>query len=319
MFKKFLVPLDRSALAESALAYARTLMTLPGCEVRLLLVHQPIPYAGFSDVPWYGEQASGELAYLQTIADELDRAHIKSSVVIRKGDPTEMICREARDADVDLVVMSSHGRSGLSRLWIGSVAEGVIKHSTVPVLVVRASSSTIAAEESAKTTILVPLDGSEVSDEIIPHAVSLARIMSSRLTLLQVVQPVQWIAPVTNIPYSYSPAIYDEELTGNLVSAARLRLSSIARRLETGKISVDTRVAVDDHVAKCIVDIAQHDEVRGIAMSTHGKGLSRLFLGSVADKVLRSATVPVLVHRPLALRKDRAFGDSTDKTDEHAE
>jgi IMP dehydrogenase len=112
MFKKFLVPLDRSALAESALAYARTLMTLPGCEVRLLLVHQPIPYAGFSDVPWYGEQASGELAYLQTIADELDRAHIKSSVVIRKGDPTEMICREARDAEVDLVVIdTAHGHS----------------------------------------------------------------------------------------------------------------------------------------------------------------------------------------------------------------
>lgn len=303
------MPLDRSAIAEAALLPALALAERRRGEVRLLLVHQPLPFFGFSDAPTYSQQASDELEYLQTISDEMLSSTVNPTTCVRKGDPVKMICREARESGSDLIVMSSHGRSGLSRAWLGSVTEGVVRQSPVPVLVVRPREGTTAHDHERPSFehILVTVDGSAFSDEIIPQAISLAASTGARITLLEIVQPVPWITPVTNIPYAYTPSVHDDEIMENLVAAAKLHLYGVEQRFAEQELEADTQVRVAAHVAQTIVDFVRTEKVDAITMATHGRGASRMLLGSVADKVLRSVDVPVLLYRPTWVRNNGNF------------
>ena len=135
MFRKLLVPLDRSPLAEQALGAAATIARASAAKIALLMVHQPVPYAGFKDAPWKAAQATSEEKYLATIAAELESgASISTTHQLLVGDVVETICEHAKDIGADLIVMTSHGRTGFSRVWHGSVADGVLRDATLPVL-----------------------------------------------------------------------------------------------------------------------------------------------------------------------------------------
>jgi nucleotide-binding universal stress UspA family protein len=306
MFKKILVPLDRSPLAEQAVGQAVALARASHAEIDLVAVHQPIPFAGL-DASWNAEQLDDERKYLESIATEMSSGgSVSVTHAILHGEAVDMICQRAWDVDADLVVMTSHGRTGLSRSWLGSVADGVLRRSSIPVLMLRPveTKADRLAAHRLFSHLLVPLDDSTLAIEILSSATALARSCNARMTLLRVVEPVPAVSFDITVPYSYQPLVRDQAATDGLVQDAQRQLDEIARWLRGAENNtVDAQVIIADHVAQGIIDFAHGHNVDVIAMSTHGRGASRLLLGSVADKVLRAGELPMLLHRPIAVSK----------------
>jgi nucleotide-binding universal stress UspA family protein len=160
--------------------------------------------------------------------------------------------------------------------------------------------------------VLVPLDGSPLGDDALLSATPLAEASDARITLLRIVVPVPIIPADLGFPlvYPYPIAAPDADATSHIVDEARQLLSETARRLsEQSRVNVATEVVVADSPARGIIGFAHTHGVDVIAMSTHGRGTSRLFLGSVADKVLRGGDVATLVHRPLGVREKETIVD----------
>jgi len=308
MFRQILVPLDRSALAEQALGRAAAIARASHATLDVMLVHEPLPFGAFSDVPWHAEQWTEEVNYVGTVVQELvSGATIQVSHNVLRGGAVDMICQRAREIDADLIVMTSHGRTGISRFWIGSVADGVIRRSHVPVLVLRPTDEKNRREATHLfSRILVPLDGSALAAEALTSASTLAQCSGARLILLRVVQPVPLIITDVGLPFAYPATVPDEVATRGLIEEATTELEDVARRVraETG-LDVDSFVVQGGSTAHEIIDFARGHHIDAIAISTHGRGASRLLVGSVADKVLRASELPTLVHRPLLVGERR--------------
>jgi nucleotide-binding universal stress UspA family protein len=210
------------------------------------------------------------------------------------GNVAEALSHHIDTESVDLVVMTTHGRGGLSRAWLGSVADRLIRTTHVPVLLWRPHAAAIAVPGAAAlpSHILIPLDGSALAESIIEPALALGALSKARYTLVQVVQP-----PLNASAACSSHAMCDAMCVkrGSIAYLERCAMRLRARGLE-----VDVRVVMQDNAAAGISEEAINAGCDLIAMATHGRtGWSRLALGSVADKVLRSAPVPMLVLRPV--------------------
>lgn len=301
MFSRILVPLDRSDLAEQALGRATAMARASGAQLDLVLVHQPFAIGGFDDAPWESRTSQDEQSYLNAIVSDLASGEsITPTHAILKGDPAEMICRRAEDSGADLVVMTSHGRTGLSRAWLGSVADGVVRRSGVPVLLLRPveGKGRVGAASQLFNHLLVAIDGSAASASIISAAVQLASLSEARVTLVRIVRPIPLIIPEFGVPVMTPPIVPDEKLTQQVADEARTRLAELASRSSDHGISLDAQIVVNDHVAQAILDFAHAQNIDAIAMTTHGRGASRLVVGSIADKVLRATNLPMLLTRP---------------------
>jgi nucleotide-binding universal stress UspA family protein len=283
MFNKLLVPLDRSALAEQAIPRAASIARACHAAIDLVLVHEPFPPPGQPESPFSGEAWFNEEKYLDGIAKELIAgAGLDVTSAMLRGLPADMIRERAKQSAADLIVMTSHGRTGFSRAWLGSVADGVVRHSSVPVLIVRPVERVEAtrAVPAPFKRILVPLDGSSRSADILPTATMLARTSSAALTLLTVLE---------------------EGTPAGTVTEALLDLQQTALRLfESESVAANADVMLSNRAADTIIAFARALEADVVAMSTHGRGASRLLLGSVADKVLRGSHSAVLLHHPSA-------------------
>jgi len=305
MFRQLLVPLDRSALAEQAVGLAAAIARSAHAQLDLMLVHEPLPFAGFADAPWNEDEWGSEQKYLQGILQEvLSGAKIPVSHKVMRGGVVEMICKRAIEVDADLIVMTSHGRTGASRAWLGSIADGVIRRSGAPVLLlhpVETKSPRSAARHLFKK-VLVPLDGSAIAADALASAGALARCSNAKLVLLRVVKPVPMILVDPGLPLMYPPPIPDDVVTDRLVDEAKEQLADVAARTaETTGVNVESHVVVESSAAHGIINFARGNEVDVIAMSVHGRGASRLLIGSVADKVLRGSGLPILLHRPIGV------------------
>ncbi len=310
MFHKVLVPLDLSSFAEQALGQAAAIARASNGELDLVVVHEPLPFDGFGDAPWNAEQWKAEEAYLQSTANELSAgAGVPVTCAVVRGQRVDAICKRAWDIQADLVVMTSHGRTGLNRVWLGSAADGVVRHSAIPVLMLRPSESKVerlAARHLFKH-VLVPLDGSALAADALAPAIALAKCSGATVTLLRVVAPVPALTIDAGLPfvYPYPIPVPDDVATAGLVNAAKREMAAVAANLaEQGMSNADTEVVIGGQTAQEIISFAHGHGVDVIAMSTHGRGASRLVLGSVADKVIRASGLPVLVHRPISVRTD---------------
>lgn len=300
MFKKILVPLDHSKFAEQALGPATAIARGAGAEIDVVLVHEPRPLAGSPDVAWHADQLAGEDNYLAEIGTELSGlASIPSTHAVLTGDIVPALCDHIRSEKADLVVMTTHGRTGLSRAWVGSVADGVLRKSGAPVLMCRPLDPQDYVPSMSFKRILVLLDGSVRSKGILESAVALAACTGAKLSLLRIVQPVKVLSVETAIPFAFPLPAEDAIATRRMSDHARRELSEIARDLSDRDITdVDTNVIIDHDVARAITDFAAGSNADAIAMTTHGRGASRLFFGSVADQLIRSAKLPMLLRGP---------------------
>lgn len=305
MFRQLLVPLDRSPLAEQAVGKAAAIARAARAKLDLVLVHEPLAFAGFGDAPWNEDQWAGEQKYLERMTQEVVAgATLSVSHDVMRGGVVEMICKRALDVDADLIVMTSHGRTGVSRAWLGSVADGVIRRSGAPVLLLHAIETTSArnAANDLFKKVLVPLDGSAIAADALASAGALARCGNGKLVLLRVVKPVPMIFVDPGLPLMYPPPVPDDAATNGLVEQVKEQLADVAARTaETTGVNVEWHVLVESSVAHAIITFASSNDVDVIAMSTHGRGASRLLIGSIADKVLRGSGLPILLHRPMGV------------------
>lgn len=284
MQRRILVPLDGSTLADEIIAQVRRLLVRSDHESVLLTV---VPEDADPAVLERAKQDARD--HLDGVRDALVSQGALASSEVLVGDPAEQIVACARRIEAELVVMASHGRSGLSRFLRGSVAEAVIRACPVPVLVAnpRAVDTSGPEGELRLGRLLVPLDGSEVSLEVLPLVESLARRYESEVLLLR----VEWALPIIGDGAYSAPAILR---SADEIAAA---LEPIRQRFEAQGIRVRA-LAGQGPEALAILDTADREQVDLVVMSTHGRtGVSRWLFGSVAEQVLRHCTRPLLVRR----------------------
>ena len=302
MLKRILVPLDGSDLAEQAIGMAASIARASKASIDLLMVHELLMGFGGDDPTWNERAIVSEQKYLHSIAEELrSGAGVESTQTLVRGAPAELITARAADCGADLIVMTSHGRTGWSRAWIGSVADAVMRASNVPVMMLRPAEQVRHPRAATRRVarIAVPLDGSDVAMEILRPVSQLASCWRARVDLVRVVAPVPLLTPAVTMPFVYLPNVADSEATERVVAAAAAALDRDADVLRRAGVDVGERVVlVSDRTADAIIGFARSHDADLVALATHGRGRSRLFIGSVADKVRRGLSVPVLLHRP---------------------
>ena len=302
MFSRILVPLDQSALAEQATVTAAAIARASKADIGLVLAHEMAPYDGVLAASWRDAKTPEESRYVRTLTEELAKgANVAVDGCVATGKPVDVICRRAREIDADLIVMTSRGRTGLSRMWLGSVADGVIREASVPVLLLRPidESHHLHSDAPLFRRILVPLDGSTTSSAILAAAADMARAGGGTLVLARVITPIPSVA--ANLGMSMHPApIVDDDATEQAVDIARAELADVARSLERDGLRVETDVVIGERVAHELLEMAKAKSADLIAMTTRGRGASRLVVGSVADKILRASHLPLLLLHPQA-------------------
>jgi nucleotide-binding universal stress UspA family protein len=247
-----------------------------------------VPIARLPDVPDAAATAAQE--YLERISSRLAGTGLVSQTALLHGDPPTEILQAAEVHNADLVVMSIHGRSGIGRWLYCSVADAVIRLASLPVMLVPPDLS-VAWPTSGPARILVPLDGSPLSEMALGPAMELAGCLRAELLLVQV---VPWPPIVYGDPVELLPHEPEEQL-----AEARSYLDELAARVRQTGVSVRHREDVGQTAAAAIVRLVQEEHVDLVAMAMHGRsGLARVVLGSTTTGTLQRAGVPVLVVRP---------------------
>lgn len=296
MIKTILVPLDGSALAERVLPYAEALAQPLGA--RLLLLRAAWP-GGRGNEEWVKARArlEGEAeVYLFGVSSRLAEKGLTAEAVVSFDDPATGITEQIRQSGADLVVMATHGRSGLGRWVYGSVAEAVLAHCPVPLLLVRAWQTEDKEPAIAlHPRLLVPLDGSPFAEAALPVAERIARLLHGQVILLRAVH-----MPENVVGEKGTVVVYADQQLESLNAEAQRNLRDAAERLANDGSVVEHEF--DVRVGEPAEAIAAAGEEHGaslVVMATHGRtGLSRLLMGSVAGAVLRQGNLPLLLVRP---------------------
>ena len=288
--KKILVPLDGSELSEKVLSHVETLAKKSGAEVILLRV---VPFTWpneFLHVREMGNKLDKEASdYLFAINAQLEEKGIKGECRVHEGSVPKVICDLAREREVDLIAMTTHGRGGVKRWALGSVADKVIQISPIHVLLCR-----ISEKEMAPTNyknILIPVDGSHFSEGTFPQVKYLMELFESKVWFLYVVD--------THLAESFT--VIKKSIMGK-EEALRRKIkdyfTTFEKRLKkTGATNYEI-VVREGLPAETISDFAEELEIDLIAMSTHGRGgIARWALGSVTNKVVQISSNPVLLIR----------------------
>lgn len=297
-----MVPLDGSDFSREALPAAEHLARRDGARLRLVTVHPGLPPGPGGTVPEElaradrRERASRREA-LEELAAELRDRGLEADAEVLSGPVVEGLSGQAGEA-ADLVVMATHGRGPLSRLWLGSVADGLVRRSPVPVLLVRPRDDRDGAAPGAGGfhRVLVPLDGSARARRAVGPAARLLDGPDGVLVLLRVVVPVT----LSGLGPADVPSGVDVSATEAMEEQAEERLEETAREIrERLGPGVESRVVRHPHPAEAVLRALPDTEADAAALATQGRGgLRRVLLGSVADKVVRGARTPVLVVRP---------------------
>lgn len=314
--KTILVPIDGSSLSETALPIAFAIARRRGAAgVETVTVSAPaldplrIGSAPVRDTRLDHDRLAWDKALVESLGERLAAMSggMPTRATLLEGDAAERIAAQLKGGDYELVVMTTHGRSGASRMWLGSVADRLVRMSPVPVLLLRdLSSATPLEEEALFGDVLIPIASYEEFDEsevILSDALALAGDQAT-YHLLTVVSQAHLLPPPSALDvatasaaaraYAPSPDLLDATR-----DAATRSLHEVARRLRERGVRVTTHVAVHDSPAGGILEYAHAIDARLIAMASHGRGPARrALLGSVTDKVVRGAAVPVLVYVP---------------------
>jgi nucleotide-binding universal stress UspA family protein len=286
MLERILVPVDESVFARCALPAALALVRKVGGEIRLVHVIDR------REAP--GDDISAARSRMHIYLDDMARLHrvsvgISISTAVRDGDVAEELEAEAAEWGAEIIVMCTHGRSGVSRLWLGSVADRCLRRGFCPILLLRPTDDQDPARALRVERVVVPLDGSELSERALPYAASIARAFDVSALLLRVVtQPsaVEFFHHPEAMEFVHQSRDRDREEAADYLDA---RVTELHR----AGIEAQALVAADSAPAQAITDRAEGDLV---VMCTHGRGvLGRSVFGSVADKVVRGGAQPVLL------------------------
>jgi len=301
-FNKILVPLDGSTLAEQAIPFARAIARDDGTLVYAQIVPKADAIHGLTG----GTVATaGDVGALfnQTATTDLQNAATRWTsiapnyeIAIAAGDPAEQILQMALDRGADMIVIASHGRGALGRWTFGSVADRLARSSTVPVLIVRpkdADPEHAVIPEIAR--ILLPTDGSALSETATTEAALLAQRLGRPVVLVRAIFPEAELAPTAGFDAVYAPEVY-ADLAKSLEQEAKTGLDRVADQLREQGVTVEISL-LSGPAAQTIGEAARPDDL--IVMTSHGRsGFRRWLIGSVAEKLVRTAPCPVVLVRP---------------------
>ncbi len=298
MYTKMLIPLDGSRTAEKVLPFARVLAQtlkipielLGVVDIGVMVAHIAADKARYLDtLISQGERSSG--VYLKEIAERLPGLNVTCTV--ERGRPAEAIIERAAADKGTLITMATHGRSGINRWLLGSVAEKVLRGTANPLFLVRGNEEGTTDGSAAMRSIIVPLDGSELAESVLPTVVAVAKMLDLEVVLCRV---YELPASAYYGAEDYLPN-YDA-LKAQVQDEARSYLEQKGEALKAKGLAKVSSVVLEGSGADEIIHFAQTHPDSLVAMCTHGRsGVKRWVLGSVTEKVVRHSGDPVLVVR----------------------
>jgi nucleotide-binding universal stress UspA family protein len=293
-----LIPLDGTELSESAFALLPLVKKLNIDTVRLVSVwksNEEESESGREQTELDDVITKGRAhleAYLERKAGAVREAGMDVETVVRHGTPDEEIL--ACTDDVDMILIATHGRTGISRFWLGSTADKVIAEATCPVLVIGPNVD-IDLNNYNLRRILIPMDGSPAAEQALPLAVWIADQMGAELDVVRALS-------LTNVSYDPAMGMYSGEMITAMEDSVKAYLQQVAAKLGSRKATTTMMIgspgeALLDHQKEVPCDL--------VVATTHGRtGVKRAALGSVSDRLLHGSA-PVLLFRPT----DEAPGD----------
>ena len=308
MFEHILVPLDGSTLAECVLPHVAAVARAFEARVTLLQVleREKAPaLQGFVDpLGWYMGSAEAR-AYLDGLAGRIREAVPRTETAVTEGRAAEQIIEFARRSNADLLVLSSHGRSGLSGWNVSGVVQKTIMRAYLPVMIVRAYQPAAAGlDEAEYPRILIPLDGSRRAECVLPLATKIARPHGSELVLAHVVRQI-------GIPYLGIPNPEDEALVEQMMERSRAEAASYLDRLKPRvDANVRTQLLIRDSAASALHDLIAQEDISLVVLSAHGySGTTKWPYGNLVINLIGYGTTPLLIVqdlRPDEVERSRA-------------
>jgi nucleotide-binding universal stress UspA family protein len=298
MFEHLLVPLDGSPLAECVLPHGVAIAKVLGARVTLLQVAEPAKAAGgartIDPLEWhYTEVQAG--VYLEAVVDRLRQAGQPADRLLLQGDPAERVIDRARAESAALIVLSSHGRSGLSGWNVSSVVQKILARAYTSILLVPAYYPTTAEIADLRyKRVLVPLDGSQRAECVLPIVTAIAAKHGSQVLLAHVVRKPE-------LPRRAPPSHEDQELANALTERNRVEAT---RYLEETRARLphpaEVCLFVEDHVADTLQQLAQDEKADLVVLSAHGySGGTRWPYGSLASAFIMYGATPLMIIQDL--------------------
>jgi nucleotide-binding universal stress UspA family protein len=305
MYRVIMVPVDGSAFSREAVFQGLRLARNNGAQLRLVRVASIPGLVGGPEVVSLENAARSSerdamLAQLYRLAAECrGNTVVDVTATVEDGPVADALRGHALRHEVDLIVMGSHARRGLARVWLGSVADRLIRETGLPVLLVRPPSlATELTDGSCYKRIIVPLDGAPLAEGSLGPALALAMLEHAELTLVRVVPVARNMSPEEQHSTIGPARARDVEEAESYLAGVRMRLA-VRVRLADHHVRVRSAVVVADDVPAAIMGFAQANDGDLIAIATHGRGgIARAIIGSVADRVMSEGVLSALVIHP---------------------
>jgi nucleotide-binding universal stress UspA family protein len=300
MFKVIMAPTEGSDSEGAAISLAVRLARRFDADLRLvrvettpLIIQTMVQTSELITEPALLDERLARLRKLEALGTECRAlGDIRVMTALEDGPVSPTLRDYARKFNVDLIVMSSHSRGGVKRIALGSATDYLIRHTNIPVLVVRPPVSFMeATPEQTFSRIVVPLDGSVSAEQILPEVSALALRLKSTVSLLQVLTPATYSQKEIMQP---GLPWWDDD-----IATADAYLTRAASRLIEEGLTVTTDVVLSEDVATAILDYSARTGADLVALATSGSGgMSRFVFGTVADEVTRKSTCSLLVFHP---------------------
>lgn len=300
MYKNIMAPVDLSPMENPAISVATRLAREFDATLHLVravappVIIQPIPPMKAFEITEQAlaEEHEASRRKLEALGAEVEKeAGVRVQTALKDGRVTQTLRDHAVEIGADVIVMASHSRGGLKRLNLGSVTDYLIRNTHIPVLVVKPDVPLFDEAAEVTARIVVPLDGSEMAQEILPQVVALASALKATVTLLQVLTPQTYsqkriVQP--GLPW------WDAD-----IAAADAYLSGQAEFIAASGVTVTTDVTLNTDVPAAILDYAIRNKASCLAVATNGVGgIRRFVFGTVADELTRKSPISLLVFHP---------------------
>jgi nucleotide-binding universal stress UspA family protein len=312
MFDPILVPLDGSLLAECVLPHVLAIARALNAKVILLRVLEKNRTNGsaqlFDLLNWQIKKTEAKL-YLEKISARLIKSHLRIDATVLEGLVAESITEFAQSQGVKLIILSSHGRSGITQWGISGVAQKIILGAPTSVLIVRAHQPAVSElKEQPYRQILVPLDGSQRAEYALPLIALLARFHKSRTHILHVVKTPEMARQMP-------PAQEDVELSNRIVARNREEairyLEQVKSRSHLDGIDVQTHLITSDNAAAALHGLVEQEHIDMVALSAHGySGYNQWPYGSMVINFILYGKVPLLIVQDLPAKKEPILVDT---------
>lgn len=308
MFDPILVPLDGSQLAECVLPHAAAFAHSFEAELTLLRIlekNQTGATAQLFDLLNWQIQKTKATLYLEEIKARFKESNIRARAIILEGLVTEGITGYAQNAGVKLIILSSHGRHGLTQWGISSITQKIILSAPTSILIVRAHQQDSLAELSTiplYQRILVPLDGSQRAEHVLPIITQLARVHQPKIHLVHVVQTPEMARQMP-------PAREDIDLSNRVIARNREEAGHYLEQLKSRSylqgIAVQTHLITSDHTAAALHQVVEREHIDMVIFSAHGySGKHQWPYGSVVNNFILYGEVSLLIVQDLPAKQE---------------